>query len=343
MAGTKMKAWQQSVFGLEQLKLSESTIPEPLAGNILARVKAVSLNYRDKLVATGQLLPVPPEMPFTPVSDFAGEVVALGDGVVRFEIGDRIMGNFWTQWIDGSPHPEMMRHGLSLGGPLQGALSEYVVIPEDAAVASPTNLSEQEAATLPIAGLTAWFALAETGRTRIGDTVLVQGTGGVALFAAQIAAAMGAKPIITSRSDGKLKRAGRLAPWATINTTTMQDWSRTALDLTGGKGVDHILETVGGANVSQSLQSLAPEGRLSLIGFLGGFDISISAVPLMLRRATIQGVSVGHRRAFERLVRFVEEHDLHPVIDHEYEFADALSAFTHLEQGPFGKVTVKVT
>lgn len=339
MNGT-MRRWQLPSFGLQNLELAEVPVPQPGRDELLIRVAAVSLNYRDKLVVEGQLLPDLPEMPFVPVSDMAGKVVATGADVSRFKVGDRVLGNFWTQWIDGAPPQEMARHGLSLGGPLPGMLAEYVTFSEEAAVRAPSSLTDEEASTLPVAALTAWFALIETGRLAAGETVLVQGTGGVALFGHQIAQAFGARTIITSRSAAKLQRAKALGAAAVIDTSSTPDWSVAALELTHGRGADHVLETIGGANLTQSAAALASGGRIAQIGFLGGPEIKLSAVPMMLKRATIQGISVGHRQAFEDMNRAIDAHGIKPVIDRTYSFENAHAAFEHLEGGPFGKVVV---
>ncbi len=337
-----MKRWQLPSFGLKNLELAEAPVPTPTSNEVLIRVAAVSLNYRDKLVVEGELLPDRPAMPFVPVSDMAGEVVAIGANVSRFKIGDRVLGNFWTQWLDGAPPREMTRHGLSLGGPLPGMLSEYVTLHEDVAVKAPASLTDEEAATLPVAALTAWFALIETGHLKTGQTVLVQGTGGVALFGLQFAKAFGASVIVTSRSAEKLERAEALGAFGVIDTRANPDWSVSALDLTGGRGADHVLELIGGDNISQSAAALASGGRIAQIGFMKGSEIVLSAVPMMLKRAIIQGISVGHRRAFEDMNRAIDEHGIKPVIDRAYAFEDVHAAFDHLERGPFGKVVVRL-
>lgn len=337
-----MQRWQLPAFGIDKLERAEVPIPLPGQGELLVRVSAVSLNYRDKLVLEGKLLPREPVMPFTPVSDMAGEVVSVGAGVSRFRQGDRVVGNFWTTWLDGEAPPDMSRHGSSLGGPLPGMLAEYVVLHEDIAVAAPASLSDIEASTLPIAGLTAWFALIETGRTKPGQTVLVQGTGGVALFGLQIARAAGANVIVTSRSAAKLERAKKLGAWAVIDTAATPQWSDAALDLTGGRGVDHVLELIGGDNIAQSAAALASGGRISQIGFLKDADITLSVVPMMLKRAIVQGVTVGHRRALEDMVQAFDTLALKPVIDRSYPFAETRAAFDHLERGPFGKVVIDI-
>jgi len=335
-----MRAWQLAEFGMHKLHLGSLPIPKPGPGDILVRVKAVSLNYRDKLVIEGHLLPEPPVMPFVPVSDFSGEVVALGDEVTRVEEGDRVMGNFWTDWISGMAPSSMMNHGMSLGGPMQGALAEYIVIPEHVAVKAPLGLSDAEAATLPIAGLTAWFALTVCNETKPDDIVVVQGTGGVALWAAQLAKTMGAKVIVLSRSADKLTKLSELEPWRTINTSEHANWSAKVLDATGGGGAQHVIELIGGDNLGTSIDALAPGGQISMIGFLAGMTSPLGAVPLMLKRARIQGVSVGNRDAFDDLVHFVSEKEVRPYIDSKFAFDQALDSFERLDEGPFGKVVV---
>jgi NADPH:quinone reductase-like Zn-dependent oxidoreductase len=339
---TTMKRWQLPSFGLKNLEQAAVPVPKPDSRELLVRVLAVSLNYRDKLVVEGELLPDVPAMPLTPVSDMAGEVVATGDGVSRFKIGDRVLGNFWTQWIDGAPPREMTRHGLSLGGPLPGVLAEYVLLHEDVAVAAPVSLTDREASTLPIAGLTAWFALVETGKLKADDTVLVEGTGGVALFGLQIARAFGARVIVTSRSAEKLERVKALGACDVIDTSATPDWSGVALKLTEGRGVDHVLELIGGDNLNQSLAALASGGRIAQIGFLNGAEIRLSAVPMMLKRTIIQGITVGHRRALEDLIRAIDTHGIKPIIDEIYDFNAVPAAFDHLERGPFGKIVIDV-
>lgn len=342
MTNESMQVWQLPAFGLQHLQLAQQAVPRPGPNEVLVKVAAVSLNYRDKLVVNGQLLPERPSMPFVPVSDMAGEVVELGPQTSRFKVGDRVLGNFWTQWLDGEPPQAMLKHGLSLGGPLPGMLAEYVVLPEQVAVAAPLSLSDEEAATLPVAALTAWFALVEAGHLRQRQTVLVQGTGGVSLFGLQFAQALGARVIVTSRSDSKLERAKALGAWAGINTRNTPAWGQAAMALTNGTGVDQVLELLGGDNLRQSVDALAGSGHILQIGFLNDADIHMPAVPFQLRRATLRGVSVGHRRALEEMNQAIDHHGIKPVIDRVFSFAEAPAAFAHLEQGPFGKLVIKV-
>lgn len=338
----QMKRWQLSEFGLENLQLAEVEIPNPAKHEVLIKVKAVSLNYRDKLVIEGCLLPGSPQMPFTPVSDMAGEVVELGDGVSRVTVGELVIANFWTQWIDAKAPKDMISHGQSMGGPLPGVLAQYIVVHEDFLVKSPGSLTPEESSTLPVAGLTAWFALWEKGNVHQGENVLVQGTGGVSLFGMQIARALGANVIVTSRSEDKIKAIKALGITSVINTGLSPNWAEEALKLTKGEGVDHILELIGGDNLRQSVNALAPDGNIFQIGFMRNSELAMPAVPFMLRRAVIQGITVGHRRALEELCEFIDKHKIKPIIYKVYNFDQAKDAFAQLEAGAFGKIVIRV-
>ncbi|WP_121041118.1 zinc-dependent alcohol dehydrogenase family protein [Stenotrophomonas rhizophila] len=342
MTNTMMKVWQLPATGLSHLEMVQRPIPAPGPNELLVKVAAVSLNYRDTLVINRALLQDHPAMPFVPVSDMAGAVVATGAGTTRFKAGDRIVGNFWTQWLDDDPPVEMLRHGLSLGGPLPGMLAEYVVIHEDAAVHSPSSLTDEEACTLPVAALTAWFALTEAADVRAGQTVVVQGTGGVSLFGLQFASALGARVIVTSRSDDKLSRARSLGAWATINALQTPDWAHAVVKLTEGEGAHHILEMIGGDNLRQSVEALAGGGHILQIGFMEDAELRLPAIPLQLRRATLRGVSVGHRRSFQEMNHAIDSFGIKPVIDQVFSFSEALVAFKRLEDGAFGKVVIRV-
>lgn len=247
-----------------------------------------------------------------------------------------MISTFWAGWTDGV-FPEQ---AISLGGPGPGMLASHVVINEQWAVAAPQSLSAAQASTLPCAGLTAWFALVETGALRAGQTVLIHGTGGVALFGLQIARAQGATAIVVSGSDEKLAKALALGASHGINRHTEADWSGAVRALTSGRGVDHVLELAGGANMGRSLQATAQGGRVSVIGTLGGTEVSSSVFPFLGTRATVQGIGVGHRRALEELVRAVDATGLQPVIDAEYGHTALPEALAHLARGPFGKVVV---
>ncbi|RUU11915.1 NAD(P)-dependent alcohol dehydrogenase [Mesorhizobium sp. USDA-HM6] len=334
------RSWQMTGFGLPNLNLARGRIPEPGPHELLVRTKAVSLNYKDKLIVDGMLIP-DLSFPFVPTSDAVGEIVAVGSAVSRFQVGQRVLGQVIADWPDGDAPPVLHKH--TLGSSLSGMLSEHVVFGEDAAVLAPPSLSDIEAATLPIAALTAWFAMAEATRPVPGQTVLIQGTGGVSLFALQLAAAFGLRAIVTSSSDEKLGRAKDLGAWQVINYRTQPAWDEAARDLTYGLGVNHILEMVGGDNSRQSLNALAADGRLSIIGLLGATEISFPVLPFMRNRIVVQGISIGHRRSFERMNRAIEALGIKPVIDKVYGFDYVPQAFGHLEKGPFGKIVITAT
>jgi NADPH:quinone reductase-like Zn-dependent oxidoreductase len=331
-----MKNWQLSQFGAHNLKLHEQTIPTPSAGEVLVQVEAVSLNYRDKLMidnGMGMTL----NMPFTPASDMCGSVIATGPGVKHWQKGDRVISTFWAGWTDGV----CPAGTFALGGTGPGMLASNVVLNEQWLVAAPTSLTAAEASTLPCAGLTAWFALVETGALHAGETVLVHGTGGVALFGIQIARAHGAQVIVVSGSDDKLAKACSLGATHGINRQSNAGWIDTARALTDGRGVDHVLEIVGGANLGRSLQALAQGGRVSVIGTLESALVSSSVFPLLMGRPSVQGIGVGHRRALEDLVRAVDVTTLKPVIAAEYGYSQLPAALAHLDSGPYGKIVLK--
>ncbi|MCA0002639.1 MULTISPECIES: zinc-dependent alcohol dehydrogenase family protein [unclassified Mesorhizobium] len=331
------RSWQMTGFGLSKLQPAQGKVPAPGPRELLVRIKAISLNYKDRMVLDGVLIP-DLVFPFVPTSDAVGEVVAVGGGVSRFQAGQRVLGQVIADWPDGDAPPVLHQHTLGLS--LPGTLSEYVLLHEDAIVLAPPSLSDAEASTLPIAALTAWFALAEATKPVPGQTILIQGTGGVSLFALQFAAAFGLRAIVTSSSDDKLERARKLGAWQVINYRTQPAWDEAARDLTGGTGVNHILEMVGGDNARRSLDALAADGRLSVIGLLGSMELSFPIVPFLRNRIVVQGISIGHRRAFERMNQAIEVLGIRPVVDKVFGFEEVEQAFQHLEKGPFGKVVV---
>jgi NADPH:quinone reductase-like Zn-dependent oxidoreductase len=336
-----MRRWTMDAIGRDRLKLDTAPVPLPAAGEILVKVAAVSLNYRDKLVIeTGMGLAL--QFPFVPASDMAGVVQAGGAGSTRFKPGDRVISTFSPGWIDGLNGGTARRPPYkTLGGVYQGVLSEYVALSEDWFSPAPASLSDTEASTLPCAALTAWFALVERGALRTGQTVLVHGTGGVALFGLQFARAHGAEVIIVSGSDEKLARAQGLGATHEVNRKA-GDWVEAVYRLTGERGADHILEIVGGAHLGRSIEAAAVGGRISVIGVLEGFDVSGPVGPLMLKGLTIQGIGVGHRRALEDMTRAVDRLALKPVVDACYSLGDLPQALDHLDRGPFGKIVVEI-
>lgn len=334
-----MQRWTMNAVGRENLTLSTVAIPTPGPGEVLVRVKAVSLNYRDKLVIDGTM-PLALPFPFTPASDMAGVVESIGEGVSRFQPGSRVISTFSPDWIDARPDGNARTPPYrSLGGVYQGMLAQFVVMNENWLVASPDSLDDIQASTLPCAGLTAWFALVERGGLHAGQSILVQGTGGVSMFALQIAKAHGAKVFVTSGSDEKLARAKALGADHGINRLR-SDWVDTVYELTQEQGIDHIIETVGGANLGNALRAVAVHGRISVIGVLDGFEISGPAGELLLKTATIQGISVGHRRALEDFVRAIDATGIKPVIETCYRFDELPQALEHLDRGAFGKIVL---
>ncbi|WP_239143097.1 NAD(P)-dependent alcohol dehydrogenase [Variovorax sp. WS11] len=337
-----MKVWQLAEWGRDNLRIAERDVPRAGPNDVLVRVRAASLNFRDKPALEGERIGDRAPRPFTPCSDMGGEIVELGADVKRLKIGERVCANFYTDWLDGMAPANMHLTGRALGWSLQGTLAEYVMVPESAIVKVPDTLSMEEAATLPVAALTAWFALVDNGHLQPGQSVLLQGTGGVSLFGLQFARMFGARAIVTSRIAAKLERARALGATDVIDTSKHPDWAARVMQMTEGRGVDHIFETLGGRNYQQSVAAAAMGARISTIGFLEAGDLALPLSPLMLRRIVIQGISVGHRRAFERMISAIEEARMKPVIDRVYDWKDVPAAFDHLDRGAFGKIVVSI-
>jgi NADPH:quinone reductase-like Zn-dependent oxidoreductase len=334
-----MKAWQLCGFGLENLRLTDIPLPRPQATEVLVRVHAVSLNYRDRMLVEGQYNPGM-SFPMTQVADASGEVVEVGKDVTRFKTGARVITQYATRWIDGEPQGDESMH--TLGNTIQGALAEYLALDQEALAYAPGYLNDEEAAALPCAGLTAWYALVEKGQLKAKQTLLVQGTGGVSLFGLQIASALGAEVIVTSSSDEKLERTKALVANQGINYVRTPAWEKEVLELTSQKGVDHILEVVGGKSLAQSMAAVKPGGTISAIGILEGFSSEIPLFLLLPKQILLRGISTGPRRALEEMNRAFEKFQLRPIIDTVYPFDDALAAYEHLSRGAFGKIVIRV-
>lgn len=336
-----MKAIQlTNGFGFEELTMTELDKPTPGRKEVLIRMRAASLNYRDIVVLSG-LMPIEVKFPFIPLSDGAGEIVAIGQGVTRFQVGQRVAGNFQQRFIGGNPRPGVLEE--SLGGPLNGVAAEYVVLHEDGVVPIPDHLTYEEASTLPIAALTAWSMLIEYGGLQAGDTVLLQGTGGVSIFGLQFSLMAGARVIITSSNNEKLERAKALGAWQTINYSEVPDWDKAALELTGG--VDHVLDVGGAATMGKSINALRTGGTVSMVGFLSGLTIPEYDVSSILHKAaTVRGSQVGNRDHFEKMSRAIAHHRLHPVIDRVFPLDRIGEAFALLAEGKqyFGKIVVQI-
>lgn len=336
-----MKAWLLKDFGLNNLMQGEAETPAPKAGELLVKVGAVSLNFRDKAILDGIYEPHTVPKPLIPVSDAAGTVVAVGKGVSRFAVGDRVNSHLYSRWLDGMPGPD--EPDYCFGSPLPGGLAEYMIIHEDSAVPAPATMSDEQASTLPIAALTAWYALVDFGQVSAGQTVLVQGSGGVSVFAAQIATALGAKVIATSSQDANLEALKKLGAVAGVNYRTTPAWAEEVLKLTEGKGVDLLLDVAGGDGINQSIAATKVGGRIAQIGFLTGQTSAVNLMPMIFRQTTIRGIAVAPRSSFDRMNTFLNEHKIRPVIDQVYPFEQAREAYEHLARGPFGKVVIKVS
>jgi len=335
-----MKAWLLKDFGLENLQPEEVPTPQPGPGELLVKVGAVSLNFRDKAIVEGFYEPHLVPKPLIPVSDAAGTVVAVGEGVTRFSAGDRVNSHLYSRWLDGAPAAD--EPAWCIGMPLPGGLAEYMIIHENSAVSAPDSMTDEEAATLPIAALTAWYALMDVGKLQPGQTVLVQGTGGVSVFATQIAHAYGARVIATSSSDANLERIKLLGADEGINYKTHPDWQHKVLELTGGRGADITVEVAGGDGINQSVAATKVAGTVAQVGFLTGQTAQLDLMPVIFRQTTLRGIAVAPRSSFDRMNPFLNEHNIKPVIEHVYDFDHVIDAFKHLSRGAFGKIVIKV-
>lgn len=335
-----MRAYEiQGGFGFDHLQIVERPQPVAGAGQAVVKLHAASLNYRDLLMVTGKYNPKLP-LPRVPLSDGAGEVVAVGQGVDRVKVGDRVAGIFMQTWLAGPVVEANARSAL--GGAIDGMLTEFVALNQDGLVSIPAHLSYEEASTLPCAAITAWNALLEGGLTA-GETVLVLGTGGVSLFALQFAKLAGARVIVTSSSDAKLERAKQLGACDGINYRTTPDWDKRVRELTGGRGVDHVVEVGGAGTLPQSLRAVRVGGRIPLIGVLAGQAGECNPLPAVMKNITIQGIFCGSRSMFEAMNRAIALHQLRPVIDRVFAFEDAVDALKYLESGAhFGKIVIRI-
>lgn len=335
-----MKAWRfLRAFGPENLECVELPDPRPGPGQAVVRVRACSLNYRDLVVSKGGYgRAVKP--PLTPLSDGAGEVVAVGEGVTRVQPGDRVAAIFMQGWIDGSP--DDAKAATALGGALDGMLAEQVCLDADGLVRVPGHLSFEEAATLPCAAVTAWHALFDSGGLRPGQSVLTQGTGGVSIFALQFAKMAGARVFATSSNDRKLERLRAMGADAVVNYRTTPDWDRAAREFTGGAGVDHVVEVGGAGTLPVSLKAVRRGGHIALIGVLSGQG-EIDPRFIFLKQVRMQGIYVGSRQMFGEMNQALGMSGMRPVIDRVFGFGEVREAMAYLESGAhFGKVCIRI-
>jgi len=322
-----------------RIELIDRPIPQPRRGEVVIRMLAASLNFRDVEIVRGTFQTAY-RRPLIPLSDGVGEVVAVGEDITRVKLGDRVAPTFWRDWIAGDSAAAIV--GTTLGGPLDGVLAEHVSLEEQRVVQAPAHLTDVEAATLTCAGVTAWHSLITVGALAPGETVLIQGTGGVAMFALQFAALLGATPIVISGSDVKLERARALGAAATVNYVQTPEWDRKVRDLTDDRGVDHILELGGPSTFSRSLNAARVGGQIYIIGYLGGKAGEINPLEIFRRRLRAHGVSVGSRDSFEAMNRAIASARLRPIIDSVFPWTEAPTAIERLESGThIGKVALK--
>lgn len=327
----------QGIHSPYDLHLSQRQAPQPRPGHVVVHIKAASLNYRDLMVADGRY--GRPPLPLVPLSDAAGEIISTGQHVSSLQPGDRVAGTFFQGWIDGPLQRQHMDRAL--GGTLDGVAAEFVEFPADGLVRIPDHLTDVEAATLPCAALTAWNAIAGPDGVRPDQTVLIQGTGGVALFALQFAKMQGARVILLSGSESKLERARALGADALLNYRTTPDWSKDVFELTERVGVDHVVEVGGRDTLQKSLRALAFGGRIHLIGGVSGFSSELSLLDIIGKAAHVRGIYVGNRSQFEAMNRALRLHKSRPVIDRVLPFSAIADAYDHLAGGShFGKVVL---
>ncbi len=336
-----MKVFELRAFGLDALTLTERPEPKPGPGQVLLQMRAFSLNYRDLMVVKGTYNPKQ-RLPLVPLSDGIGKVVAVGAGVSRVKIGERVAGIFMQNWLSGEISEDKARS--SLGAQAEGVLAEYVVLHEDGVVGVPEHLTDEEAATLPCAGVTAWHALITEGAVKPGDTVLVLGTGGVSLFGLQFSRLAGARVIATSSSNAKLERVKQLGASDGINYKENPEWDKVVRTLTGGLGVDHVLEVGGAGTLPQSLRAVRLGGRISLIGVLAGGGGQVNPLPILMKNVRVQGIYVGSREMFEAMNRAITVHKLRPVVDRVFAFEEIREALRYMESGGhFGKIGIRLS
>jgi len=336
-----MKAYEVQEFGIEKLSFVDRPIPEPASGEVLVRFHAASLNYRDLMVVSGTYKPKM-KLPAVPLSDGAGEVVAVGDDVTKWKPGDRVMPIFAQRWFDGDSSEEKRRTSLGAGAQWDGVLREYGTFTEESVVQIPEHLSFEEAATLPCAALTAWNALAFSGKLKAGESVLTLGTGGVSMFAAQFAKLFGARVVSTSGSGEKIEKLRDLGITETINYRDREDWDVAVLEIVGKPGMDHIVEVGGAGTLARSINAVRIGGHVALIGALTG-AAGFSPTTVFMKAIRLQGIFTGPKSMFEDMNKAISVNKLKPVIDRVFEFDEAREALKHMEGAShFGKIVVRI-
>jgi NADPH:quinone reductase-like Zn-dependent oxidoreductase len=334
-----MRVWEvDGEWSIDRLRLAERPSPNPGPGEVVVKMRAASLNYRDLLTVEGR--GGVKQLPLVPFSDGSGEITAVGSGVSRVKIGDRVCPLFFQSWIDGDLTPKS--RAAALGGSAPGVLQEELLLSAEGVAPIPAHLSFVEAATLPCAALTAWRALVTEGAIKAGHTVLVQGTGGVSIFALQFAKIFGAKVVATSSSDEKLTRAKELGADHLINYRSTPAWANAVLALTNDVGADHVVEVGGKDTMAQSIEAAAAGGRIAIIGLLSGLPTQIEALQVFRKNLRVIGISVGSREQFEAMCRAIHEHKLKPVVDRSFPFDKVPDALRLMKSGKhFGKICVE--
>lgn len=337
-SAARMTAWTTSGDGIDNLRAHDLPVPTPGPHELLVQVTAQALNYRDLLVVNG-VDSWRPHGPVVPLSDGVGVVRAVGDEVSRFAPGDRVSAMFLPRWRSGPLNRDI--YVSPVGGPVnRGMLAEYVLVDEHEAARTPQSVTDAQAATLPVAGVTAWHAVARRSGVRAGDTVLVHGTGGVALFALQFAAALGARVAITSSSEAKLARVKRLGAELAVNYRTT-DVATEILAWTHDEGVDHVIETIGGDNLNLSLRAVRIGGSISFIGLIAGFSAAVNTYEFVTKNLSIHGIETGSHEMYQEMAAFIDEHGIRPIVDSVQPVGQVQAALAHLEQGGhFGKIVL---
>ena len=336
-----MRAYElQPKSGLDSITRTERADVRPGPRQVLMRMRAWSLNFRDLSVARGAYS-APPRAGLVPLSDGVGEIVDVGSGVTRARLGDRVAGIFMQGFLSGGITPQALT--TALGGAIDGLLSEYIVLSEEGVVPVPAHLTDEEAASLPCAAVTAWNALVREARLKAGDTVLLLGTGGVSLFALQFAKLQGARVILASSSDDKLAIARRLGADETVNYKAQPEWDKAVVDLTAGRGADVVVEVGGAGTLDRSIASVRVGGTVCLIGVLTGVAGPVNTAAILRRHVRVQGIYVGSREMFEEMNRAVAQHRLRPCLARSFAFEEARAAYDYLSSAAHtGKVTIHV-
>ena len=336
-----MRVFQvEDAWSVENVRINTRPDPQPGAGQVRLKMKASALNYRDLLVPVRGYGSRMKALPLIMLSDGLGIIESVGERVTHLKIGDRVCPHFFESWISGAPNKK--RLSLSLGCELDGTMAEYMVLPEEGVAHAPRHLDDMEAASLSTAAVTAWRALVTEGGIRPGDKVLVQGTGGVSLFALQFAKMLGALVIVTSSSDDKLARARTMGADEIINYLKVPEWGKRAREIAGSDGVDHVVEVGGQGTLPQSLRAVRAGGTISMIGVLAGGNMNIPLGPIVTRHVRLQAITVGNRDDFVKMATAIAQHKLHPAIDRVFAFEELRVALDYLSSGKhFGKICIK--